>query len=324
MEPEDHRQLTAWLTQDPRHVKAVEAEIRLWQLTGALAPGLLGSGPRAPIDIDDQPLRISAPSSSGEHIRGTKKAGSLQSNLARIAVGALALAALAVFAFGDELLVMAQADVSTSAGHQLRYELPDGSVALLNTASALAIDYSDEERRVRLLKGEAFFEVRRKANLPFRVQVNGGVTEAVGTAFAVRRTDGAATVTVTEGKIAVYLPRRDGASSGPPVVDANRKLEFNEESRSDLSQNVNVEKTLAWRTGKIVFEGTPFSDAISELDRYFPGRIVIVGDVGKAPVVTGVIHLDQLVAGIRGIAAVQGLSVNEVHSELLIVLHRGL
>ena len=153
------------------------------------------------------------------------------------------------------------------------------------------------------------------------MQVNGGVAEAVGTAFAVRKDDGAATVTVSEGRIAVYLPRRDGASSGPPVVDANRKLEFNEESRSDLSQNVNVEKSLAWRTGRIVFEGTPFSDAISELDRYFPGRIVIVG---KAPVVTGVIHLDQLVAGIRGIAAVQGLSVNEVHSELLIVLHRGL
>lgn len=318
----EHQRFAAWLSQDPRHAEAFEAENRLWQLAGSLGPGLLGKGQSETIDREDRRPHASPSLPAGEDFHIPEKAGVLQSRPARIAAAAFAVIALAIFAFADELILMTQADVSTSAGYQRRYELPDGSVALLNTASALAVDYSARERRVRLLKGEAFFEVRRQADLPFRVQANGGIAEAVGTAFAVRRTNGTVTVTVAEGKVAVYLPRHDRASSEPaPVVEANRKLEFNEESKSARSQNVDVEKSLAWRGGKIVFEGTPFSNAIAELDRYFPGRIVIAGDVGKAPLVTGVVHSDQLIAGIRAIAAVQGLSVTEVPGELLLVLH---
>ena len=79
------------------------------------------------------------------------------------------------------------ADYSTGPGGQRTVALPDGSVAILNTDSAIDVDYGRERRMVKLLYGEAHFEVAKDAQRPFQVLAVGGRTTAVGTAFAVPR-----------------------------------------------------------------------------------------------------------------------------------------
>ena len=51
-----------------------------------------------------------------------------------------------------------RADYTTVAGEQRRIALADGSIVILNTDSALALDFNDDRRGVRLLAGEAYFE----------------------------------------------------------------------------------------------------------------------------------------------------------------------
>jgi transmembrane sensor len=238
-----------------------------------------------------------------------------------LAASVFAAIAISGLVFFDDLMVMAQADIRTPAGRQLRAELPDRSVALLNTDSAIAIDFTAKERRVRVLKGEVFFEVR-KAGVPFRAETSHGTVEAIGTAFAVRTMDGALTVTVSEGKVAVNTRHADPNASEPAaVLEAGKQLSVTATSgpKSAVPKKVDVGKSLAWRAGKIAFEATPFADAVAELDRYLPGRIFVLGETAAGSPITGIVHTDQLIPGIRAIAEVQGLSVTQFPGGVLIL-----
>src|SRR5690606_25622735 len=62
--------------------------------------------------------------------------------------------------------------------------LPDGSLVVLNANSALDVDqaFGNEERRVSV-KGEAYFDIAERENVPFVVYNNDGVVRVLGTAF---------------------------------------------------------------------------------------------------------------------------------------------
>ncbi|MCF8470740.1 MAG: FecR domain-containing protein, partial [Parvibaculum sp.] len=68
-----------------------------------------------------------------------------------------------------ELKLWWQADYTTGTGQRATFELPDGSRMMLNTASAVSLDFDGEQRRVTLLKGEAYFDVRPGADPTFIV-----------------------------------------------------------------------------------------------------------------------------------------------------------
>ncbi len=53
-----------------------------------------------------------------------------------------------------------QADYVTATGEQKRIELADGSAMILNTDSAVTLNFSESQRGIKLLQGEVFFEVQ--------------------------------------------------------------------------------------------------------------------------------------------------------------------
>ena len=75
--------------------------------------------------------------------------------------------------------------ITTAVGEQREMQLPDGSMIALNTDSQLEVTYGENYRDVRLLKGEALFEVTRDPARPFIVDAGIRRVEAVGTAFVV-------------------------------------------------------------------------------------------------------------------------------------------
>src|SRR5690606_16115457 len=76
--------------------------------------------------------------------------------------------------------------LQTPRGGQYHLVLPDGTHVWLNAASTLtyAISGAAQERIVQL-DGEAYFEVARDPNRPFRVASRGQVVEVLGTHFNV-------------------------------------------------------------------------------------------------------------------------------------------
>ncbi|HSG69924.1 MAG TPA: FecR domain-containing protein, partial [Planctomycetaceae bacterium] len=81
--------------------------------------------------------------------------------------------------------------------------LEDGSIIKLNRGAVVEEAYTADFRRVRLVRGEAHFEVAKDASRPFVVDVGGVNVRAIGTQFNVRLSQEAVDVIVSEGVVSV-------------------------------------------------------------------------------------------------------------------------
>jgi len=103
---------------------------------------------------------------------------------------------------------------STDIGERRSITLADGSTVDLNARSKLRIEFSKNERRVELLDGQALFQVAKDHSRPFIVASGEATVRAVGTQFDVYRKGGGTTVTVLEGRVAVYSAAHAESSAG--------------------------------------------------------------------------------------------------------------
>jgi transmembrane sensor len=301
-------QMTAlrdWLAADRMHQAAFEEERAVWRALAPLRDSLansLAASPREPAAARRGVLSIVR-----RHPRW-------------VATGAALAACLILFVMTTDFITRLCADHVTGVGEVAQFKLPDGSIAMLNTDSALSVGYDGSERRINLLRGEAWFKVRKDAVHPFRVHTRDGVAEAVGTAFGVRRGDDSVTVSVTEGVVAVTAPEAVLPSELQPVkVAAGLQSSYARGHAPGAATAFDAQVALAWRTRHIVVDDMPLRAAIDELNRYRSGRIVLMDSAHADAHVSGVFAVNQLDEGVAGLAATQGLRVTYLTPYLMIL-----
>jgi transmembrane sensor len=118
-----------------------------------------------------------------------------------IAASAAALGLIAGGLVWDRLRLPTYA---TAIGEQRSIELADGSTVELNSRSKIRIRYSEHERNVELLEGQALFHVAKSHGRPFVVSADGTRVRAVGTQFDVYKKHTGTLVTVIEGRVAIF------------------------------------------------------------------------------------------------------------------------
>lgn len=164
--------------------------------------------------------------------------------------------------------------IETPVGTSRTVALRDGSAVVLNTDTALAVQFASGHRDLRLARGEAHFRVAHDASSPFRVFVGGRTVQAVGTAFSVRLLeDGQVDVMVTEGTVRVET----GAGDPPRLVGARQVLRLDGAGEGVVRtiEPVEVDIRLAWQRGMLVFQGEPLSSVLEEFGRYTTQPLVI-------------------------------------------------
>ncbi len=232
-----------------------------------------------------------------------------------IGAGAAATAGVAALAL-PRMEQWWRSDFSTGVGEQAEFVLPDGSVAVLNTDSAIAVDFRNDLRLVELLAGEAEFRVVKSNEALFRVAALGGNSDALGTTFSVRAVDGLATVTVADGLVRVTGPASptdlDMALLSRVDLNASEQTSYGVGERPHLARQVDTETELAWRTGRLIFEGRPFASAIAELGRYVPERIVMGPGVTSQVPVTAIFSTAEALAAVQALARTQGLTARRI------------
>lgn len=194
-------------------------------------------------------------------------------------LGMAAALAFAVIVGVTQLAPAGQAPVMVAADHmpevyrtrigdQQKITLEDGSIVTLNTASRIETRMTDSERTVRLLEGEAYFEVAHDAARPFRVYAGDGVTMAVGTAFSVRLKNDAVEVVVSEGKVA--YSRVAGVPQPEPVayVAAGETASFADTIVIEKIDEAVVDRRLSWTEGRLVFAGDRLASVVADISRY--------------------------------------------------------
>jgi transmembrane sensor len=155
--------------------------------------------------------------------------------------------------------------------------LKDGSVVTLNTASEIVVNYSEQQRSVELIRGEALFEVAKNCARPFIVAAGDTSVRVVGTSFTVRRLDNMPVqVLVRKGTVEVFKPTLEDI---PPVrISANTRAVTVAESPKVAATpvgDVELRREMAWQDGHIAFEGQTIEQAAAEFARYSDIKIVI-------------------------------------------------
>ena len=209
-----------------------------------------------------------------------------------------------------------RADYATATGESRTVRLADGSQLQLNTDTALQVRLLAGERQVRLLRGEAWFEVTRDPDRPFVVQADDGWVKVVGTQFSVARRDAQTRVQVAQGKVQV------SAGSGEPVyLEPGRAVEYQGQRLAEVHA-FDPASGFAWRQRQLVFRQQPLSEVVSELNRYWPGKTLVLGDALRNRVVSGVFEIDKPDAVIKALEFTLNLRV-EHYTPYLLVLREG-
>lgn len=180
-------------------------------------------------------------------------------------------------------------DYHTAIGEMRQIELPDGSKALLNTNTALSVNYSEHQRQIRLHHGQAQFSVTPDLNRPFDVRSGMLQVRALGTVFEVyRQTPHAVSVSVSEHAVAVMA-----AGSESVKLKAGQSLRFHEGGELGAPETVTPEQRNAWQQQRISINDRPLVELINEVNRYRLGRIYLADAKLKNLHVTGVFSLNN-------------------------------
>jgi transmembrane sensor len=162
----------------------------------------------------------------------------------------------------------------TAKGEMRQFPLADKSVATLNSASDVEFTLLPTARQVVLKRGEAWFQVAKDKQKPFVVEAGDVRVRAVGTAFSVRRLPQGAEVLVTEGVVEVW--NRTGKNKR--VLLSRGEQAVVPETGPDLKATrapADIERKLAWRSGKVIFTNQTLGEAVADFNRYSPRKIVI-------------------------------------------------
>jgi transmembrane sensor len=227
------------------------------------------------------------PSSRGTHAAIRRRAYAMAAMLSLIAlVGVVGWHAWQAPVF--------TAQYDTARGQQRQIELPEGSHIVLDTDSHIEVTLYRDHRDVRLLGGQAMFEVAHDAARPFQVDAAVARVTVLGTRFAVRRTTSGlasqgVSVAVEQGHVRVQ-----GMGSTPETAELLAGQGISSDDRGQLgSVHSNPHKVAMWRDTRVSFNDTPLAVALAEFERYGDTRLVIDDPVVASMRITGSFDLKQ-------------------------------
>lgn len=225
---------------------------------------------------------------------------------------------------------------TTQIGERELITLDDGSVVELNTNSQVRVDYSESYRRIRLLRGEAHFDVESNRERPFQVYAGAGMVEAVGTGFVVHLQESDIEVTVTEGRVDLVSVLADVdtmlVEAGPELVEKNIAGSANKLGSLDAGQRatfskkidslesidkVELARQLAWRKGWLLFQGEPLEEVVREINRYSTISVEIADPAVRALEIGGQFQVGETHEMLDSLEANFGLKVSWVGDDLV-------
>jgi len=205
----------------------------------------------------------------------------------------------------------------TPIGGQATLVLDDGSRVTLNTATVLEARFHGRQREIRLVQGEAYFEVAHRDDRdPFYVTAGAARIRVVGTRFAVRlHPDRRIDIDLLQGRI------RTGKASDAKVDHADvRDLPAGQALRLDALGDLiaetpsDTQRVQAWLRQRAYFRDTPLVDAVAEMNRYRT-QPLIVDDRSAAGIrVSGVFDTRNAKDFVAAVQALYGIDIRDGQS----------
>ncbi|MGN0213540.1 MAG: FecR family protein [Muribaculaceae bacterium] len=197
--------------------------------------------------------------------------------LTKVAASIVLLLATAITAFfagksASEPNTVIQNKLLTADGSRGRFVLPDSTVVWLNSNTVLQYpeEFTASAREV-ILEGQAYFEVSKNKEKPFRVHAGKMDVEVLGTHFQVANYDhkSAVEAVLVEGSVRVA----GCGLKNPVTLQPGQLLSYNKQSGSAGVSEVNTSNYTNWTHGRIRFDNSKLADIILNLEQWFATEI---------------------------------------------------
>jgi len=319
---QEKRLFDDWLRESPQHVRAYLEMSSIWENVPSLDPTW---NPNA----DELIARAQAKENVVQYPHPTAPWGSLTRVTGRGIWYALA-ASISLLAIGGWFYTQHNT-YSTDVGEQRSIVLSDGSTIELNSRSRVRVRFSDVERDIDLLDGQALFQVAKNPARPFVVHSDATTVRAVGTEFDVYRKPAGTMVTVVEGRVAVMpqseTPQRTGSTSTQGreraqslsvLVSAGEQLLVTQATVTP-PKRANVAAATAWTRRSLVFDSALLTEVAEEFNRYNTRALVIENPAALADFhVSGVFSSVEPALLVRFLRTQPEIVVEETDKEIRI------
>ncbi|WP_421919904.1 FecR family protein [Marinifilum sp.] len=183
----------------------------------------------------------------------------------------------------DNVLVYQKGDVADEVLHyntittptqgEYSASLSDGTKIWLNAQTKIEFPerFGKGKREVRLISGEAYFEVTKNEERPFIVLLsNGSEVEVLGTRFNVMAYKDEAEIqtTLVEGKV------RFGMMDEEVLLAPGEQSGMNTETGEVQVREVKTNIYTAWVNGKFVFNREPMESVLRKMSRWYGVKVI--------------------------------------------------
>ena len=167
--------------------------------------------------------------------------------------------------------------ITTPRGGQYQVVLSDGTKVWLNAASSIKFPtvFTGHERKVELA-GEAYFEVAKNKDMPFKIAVEHMSIEVLGTHFNVDayKDEGVVKTTLLEGAVKLVTGDHQAYLKPGQQATLNQQQSFNISS-------VNTEEAVAWKNGYFIFNNENIQSIMRKISRWYDVEVVYNGKVDE-------------------------------------------
>lgn len=202
-----------------------------------------------------------------------------------LVVAAVVIFAVVVYTLLNKFIISSKpenvfySEIYVPPARQSQLTLPDGSKVWVNADSRLKYSnhFNADERDI-YLQGEAYFEVTKNTEIPFRV-ISGEVEVRVaGTKFSMRAypEENRVEAVLAEGRIEFFTNQETSEKSYQ--LKPGDKVIYNLDNNLVLLSEQNITRELAWKDGQLVFTNAPLFDVCRSLQRWYGIEIEITGD----------------------------------------------
>lgn len=275
----DAASLELWRQRSPEHEAAFRDAVRLWRCLGDAARQLVDKTEPVPAALARE--RAVRPALSRRRLL----TGGAMAAAACLAGGYVVVRPpLGLWPSLDEM----SADYRTGKGERRSVALADNVALTLNTQTSIAIRTRPGASSVELVSGEAAVTATRGVAPPLVIDAMGGHITAHQANFNVRCLDGNVSVACIDGSLDVEW-------KGQRVALAKeQQLSYSPDTGLMPASSVDVEQARAWQNGLLIVRNWSVERLVHEINRYRPGRIVIMdGELGRR-MISGTFYLDHL------------------------------
>jgi transmembrane sensor len=268
----DIASLERWCAQSPRHTEAYARASGRWRAFGPAIEAALRQNSFVPAVAAVRPERVVG--------RRALLGGALVASAAGVAV-MMARPPLDLWPSFSEFA----ADYRTATGERRRIQLAGRVSVEMNTRTSLNVRRAaGDSERIELIAGEAAVTTDSR---PVEVIAAQGRILAEDAQLNVRCDGLAAAVTCLEGVVRIEYEGRSAAV--PPQHQV-----FYSDRDMRVATAIDLPTVVGWRNGDIFFQNEPLSHVIEEVNRYRPGKIILMNEDLRQRRFTARFKLDRL------------------------------